>query len=91
MKRQTSVKWFSGVTAAVTAASFIGFVQTHSPEVNAHSNETEVSYTEEGDRYQSGRSEGRGLEFDANSGSGDQFEEQPSQGFEPSERRTTHS
>lgn len=69
MKRQTSVKWFSGLTAAVTAASFIGFVQTHSPDVNAHSNETEVSYTEEGDRYQSRRSEGRGFEFDANSGS----------------------
>ena len=86
MKRQTSVKWFSGVSAAVTAASFIGFVQTHSSEVNTNSNDTEVSYTEKGDSYQS-----RGPEFNANSGSGDQYEEQPSQGFEPSERRTKHS
>ncbi|KHE66709.1 hypothetical protein [Halobacillus sp. BBL2006] len=28
-KKKTTVKWFTGIATAVTAASFIGFVQNH--------------------------------------------------------------
>ncbi|MCA0173809.1 hypothetical protein [Bacillus sp. RAR_GA_16] len=87
MKKQTSMKWFSGITAAVTAASFIGFVQTHSPEVKANANETEFHSL--GDNVRNENSIQDDHEFNES-----QFgvnDEQSNQGFQASERRTRHS
>ncbi len=102
MKKQTTMKWFSGICAAVTAASFIGFVQSNPPNVvNAGSNGDVANYSHSDEGDQAGSDHDRGYyeeedvgEYDHdsdNSGTFGQDDGQFNQGFQPSERRTRHS
>ena len=101
MKKQTTMKWFSGIFAAVTAASFIGFVQSTPPNVNDGSNGevTNYSQSDDGDQTVSDNNNGyyhedHGDEYDYesnDSGSFRQGQRESDQGFQPSERRTRHS
>jgi hypothetical protein len=93
VKKQTRIKWYSGVATAITAASFIGIVQTHGVEVNTNPSDTEVSYTETNDAYDWTNEENR-EEFDDGFDDDEGFEKnngQSDQGLQPSERRTRHS
>ncbi|UOQ44556.1 hypothetical protein MUN89_00740 [Halobacillus salinarum] len=91
MKKRKTVKWFTGITAAVTAASFIGFVQNHNvvgqstPESGFEQQKSQDSIPfgdgDDGDEFNNG---------DPN-GMFEQEEDRGFQGMEPSDRRTGHS
>ncbi|TLS35997.1 hypothetical protein [Pseudalkalibacillus caeni] len=103
MNKKTTVKWFSGITTAVVAATFIGFVQNHQLTDNSNavrgeewSVDAEESYRE-ASRYGNGENNQRldGFE-DHRYGEEDEYEdhefgEGEYQGMEPSDRRTRHS
>ncbi|WP_050180550.1 hypothetical protein [Domibacillus robiginosus] len=86
MKKKTGAKWCSGIAAALTAATFIGFTQNHDVESGEDTavvaEQTDSSSTDQVLLFE----EEESVVSDDST-----YEEEEYQGMQPSDRRTGRS